>query len=843
MNKLNKSLVGIIVAIFYSGLSYGYEVSTHAALTREAYQRSMLKNTDLIQRIGLSSLQQDLGEIYFDINPGSGAIVARRNNPTEAGSKIGIKNYTLDRFNYANAHLKENIPTFISVPGWLMVGAIREDDLTFNISSDENPPQDDPQGSFDRVLNHFYDPSRGGAGLEGGYIFGGIAAPTWAIEGEGLPGKKNNHYSIKSAREAMFRAMTLRTVENSQLKTLPTPTIGTGVGKTIDFNSENTRKAYWATVFRALGDVSHDLQDMASPQHTRSDRHAGMGCVPNTEQCIGGNASFYEKYLEAKITNEKTFVLPRRLLPESEPVNTTSPPIDSSPPSYENYAIPRFNDFMSYYTGGIYSNSYIATGLANYSNMGFYSAGTNVGNADPHERPPKDATLLGKEELGRGHTKKIENMAKKIIEDEDAQMTLLTYPVIDNLQGTSKPDARLSTYSVFDQFLEEKGEKPVYTLNHYNYDEMIDLLLPRAVGYSAGLIDYFFRGRMEISPPKEGIYGLVDHANFAPPNAPTDPINGFKGFDKIKLKLKNTTEAVQTIDNKTYPQTMSDGFFVAVVKFYRNKKYTDDLDGELLQGSTEDDYLAQRSETEEIVVSKPVTLASPLAYGEEIELSFDFSEQELPINAWSPVRLSVAFRGKLGNEEDAVVIAEKPISSPLFITVGNERDHLVIGNACYTYEYLQDNDARREGLYSWLISNCQGARWPTFGIRETCKGGDAAPAFLYLGQSPNQVYIAWSGGDGLPVRGVGRIAFLMGDERVNLTAYGSAPFSRQFSYENKSDEIPYFQTHRGAKIYDGLLTGFYASTLFSIGVSTCHAYGSEPLPLDKYPQPVSSMNW
>jgi len=840
MIKWSKSLISITIAIFYSGLSYGYEVPTHAALTREAHQRSSLQDSDLLQRLGLSSFQQDFGHIYFDISPNSGVTFARKNNPIEPGSKTGALDYTLHRFNEANKRLEDAglpTPTFTSIPGWLMVGAIREDDVVYSSSEDKNPPQDDPQGAFQRVFNHFYDPFRDGSGMLGVYPATGVAATTWAIEGEGLPGLKNNHYSVRSAREAMFRATTLRTVDNGQLKTLPTPTAGVDTSKELGkFNSEDMRKAYWATVFRSLGDVVHTLQDMGQPQHTRGDNHAGMGCISGTEKCLAGHASFYEKYVDSKVRGENTFEVSKRFFVEGDPDNTISPPIKLSPPPYGNYPVPRFNSFISYYTGGISDDSYTATGLANYSNMGFYSAGTNLGNQLYHERPPRDANLLDKEELQGGQ---IENMAGIPLTDAEAKMTLLTHPVTDNLQGTSEPNVRLSTYSVFSQFMEAKGHEPVYTLNHYNYDAMADRLLPRAVAYSAGLIDYFFRGQMEISPPQEDIYAVVDHARFAPPNAATDPINGFKGFDKIKLNLKNTTENIQTNGNN-YPQTMSDGILVAVVKFYRNTKYTDDLEGELIQGSTEDDYLAQRSKIEEIVVSKPITLTSPLAYGEEVELSFDFSEQELPINAWSSIRLSVVFRGKLGDEEDAVVIAEKAISSPLFMTVANERDYLVIGTGCFTYEYFQNNDSMREAYYSWLIPDCQGARWPTFGIRETCKGGDATNMSFTLGQSPGNVFIAWNG---VPVRGTGRIAFLMGDEAVTITAYVGT-FGKRFTYENKSSETPYFQTLRGVKAYDGFSAGFFASYQYSTArISTCSSYTDVPLPLDTYPQPVSSSNW
>ncbi len=36
-----------------------------------------------------------------------------------------------------------------------------------------------------------------------------------------------------------------------------------------------------------------------------------------------------------------------------------------------------------------------------------------------------------------------------------------------------------------------------FSLNRFNYDEMHKKLIPRAVGYSTGMLDYFFRGKMD----------------------------------------------------------------------------------------------------------------------------------------------------------------------------------------------------------------------------------------------------------------------------------------------------------------------------------------------------------
>jgi len=46
-----------------------------------------------------------------------------------------------------------------------------------------------------------------------------------------------------------------------------------------------------------------------------------------------------------------------------------------------------------------------------------------------------------------------------------------------------------------------------------DYDAMADLLLPRAVAYSTGLINFFFRGQIEISLPQEGVFAVADHSS------------------------------------------------------------------------------------------------------------------------------------------------------------------------------------------------------------------------------------------------------------------------------------------------------------------------------------------
>jgi hypothetical protein len=707
MNK--KALFVLLIALLFPLTAFSYEVSTHAALTREAFNRPELQMSSILTRLGVSSYGGNLGDIYLDMSQ-NGTVTARLNNPGSGGI-TGDAGFTSKKFDDAKYWLSEpeKIALKIESPaGWMMVGSIREDDVAYSFFTGENPPQDDPSGNINRVFNHFYDPYHGKS-----LILGNKAAD-WAIDGKDLFGQQRNHFSIKDAREAMFRAATLRVLRGGRLEELSAPTAPDGSSLT----KENHRKAYWATVFKSLGHALHLLHDMAQPQHTRIDHHAGQTCAGSL--CLTGNNSFYENYLEARVAGKPSFVLPEyvyRNEPNPTPGEDGSILISPTEPSYGNYPLPRFNGYYNYYRSeGTRETSYSGTGLASYSNMNFYSAGTNVEircapddpqSANQFPKPPRCS-----EQLDADPKTEIEEILARNVVDasgqqiritpaiENAKLTLYNYPVVDNLNPATNTTARVTSYSVFNQFLESRGLGKAFSLNHYNYNAQADLLLPRAVSYSAGLIDYFFRGRLEITAPREGIYGLIDHGQFAPPNHEIDTLRGFRGFDKIKLNLKNTTPAVEGS-----PQHMEGGILVAVLKFYRNPHYTTNLDGELIEGSsTREQFLATRTKEEEIVVSKPIQLTS-LAFDEDIELSFDFSDAGLPVNAWPEVRLVVVYRGKLGDEEDAVIVSEKQISHPKYSSYANSYDIISMpGGVCYNTEQVKAN----EHLWDQLPSGCKG---------------------------------------------------------------------------------------------------------------------------------------
>ncbi len=456
---------------------------------------------------------------------------------------------------------------------------------------------------------------------------------------------RRNHFSVLDAREAMWRALTLRDAN------------GVGLIPATPLTNEDLRKIYWATAFRTVGDVIHTLQDMGNPQHSRNEGHATAG---------------YEEYIDARARQSEKFTIDNRtlLLLKGQLPDLI----------YEaSYPVPRFNRYSDYWSTRV--NSANIFGLSDYSNRGFFTLENNFGNTAIYTEP---SSVLA------NYT--VVPVFQSSYDDYNvygARFNHFVGPVEDKLTN-STDTVTMTTQSVFTGLSANGGAvvPPKYSLNAKNYDDRAALLIPRAVAYSAGLIDHFFRGQLEITPPDEGVYSLVDHFAFSGAGQPaTAPTTGFKGFKTIKLKLRNATpDIAPSGGGNTAPQIMPGGNLVAVLKFYRNTAYTDNLANEPTNSST---YTTTRSAAEEIVVSTRVKDANGNLLGAVIPVTttaqtfiFEF-DQELPINA-TDVKLQVVYRGVLGSEADAVVVETVDISEPSYFTYMNASDYIGIGSSVYT---------------------------------------------------------------------------------------------------------------------------------------------------------------
>ena len=334
---------------------------------------------------------------------------------------------------------------------WLIEGAIREDDykvLDLLEKAAGCPPPKNRPSQIKRPFNHFYDVQNGGRGLTVLGIIQGLPAPEWAL---GLQGRgadeEHNHFTVLDAREYQFKSFTAVTRKE---------------------RDENAAK-----LFRSLGQVLHLVQDMAQPQHTRNDAHAGCKYATG----ISGERSWYESYIDARAK-------------------------DATPPlNFSGYSPPSISQYRDLWTKG-------GKGLADFSSGNFFSAGTNLpsncaGLPAPLCRPDayftldREITLTGLDGIGMS-----------------AKVTLFLGTVHDGATNQDIPNVPLSSRSVLDAALQKINQPgQVFSLNRLNYDAMADLLVPRAVGYSAGLLDYFFRGTLsfevKVGTGQDSQMGLV----------------------------------------------------------------------------------------------------------------------------------------------------------------------------------------------------------------------------------------------------------------------------------------------------------------------------------------------
>jgi hypothetical protein len=504
----------------------------------------------------------------------------------------------------------------------------------------------------ERSLNHFFDPAHGGRALTIG-IFSWQTSPDWALQDNVNNRDAMQKYSYWQARQYFYAALT----------------------KTGLSSAKGGRDELWGQTFQTLGQIIHHLQDMAQPQHVRNDAHYdGLSGVFGPAFNIGvRHPSRFEKY--------SAFGGGRARIDST--LNTTR--IDAAFPTYRQ-TLGKPRDFWI-------SNE---AGIAEYTNTNFLSQRTNfvadaagVGYANPSfPRPvPASATELSVTEVfAPGQVPAVVRQFCNNVGLDQCKMTFWSSIVSDMLANTSTVNTRASTESAFDEDLNgliinydnETGiiqTGRLFSLNRLNFDAAYPFLIPKAVSYSAGLINYFFRGQMEINLPSAGVYSVVDHA--------TESCADNCGFRKVKLKLKNKTEG----------EAMTSGSLVAVVKFRRNTCYRPDLSSEFIPFSC-------RSSEEEIAVSDDIQIAA-LNPAEELELEFTFGTV-IPINA-TDVFLQVVFRGTLGSEQGAVAVTTKDISEPTFITTYNDTDYVAIGVSCYKAGDVAVNDS----LWKQLSKTCQ----------------------------------------------------------------------------------------------------------------------------------------
>ncbi len=435
-----------------------YEIETHASVTKQTIPRTVLTDNNFLQALGLDKYNNDFGLIYFDYYDSITGEIQKR--ITKSFEKDIIKGKLDEATN--------------SLKGWFMRGAIREDDCwapfvcTF--------VWDDPVNA-NRPLNHFFDPYSNTA-------LSSLVetAPNWAlgtkdafkspltpIGDDDFNYTKYNHFTIFDAQIAMSRALSSQYLNN------------TGTVVKLDASQ---RKAYWATTFRTLGNIVHLIQDMGQPQHTRNDSHSKINTL---EQQV------YEKFINARALDDDYECIYGEII-EKDKLSPLSFKLNNGI-DYPNPNFKKYSDFFSTLPGGAGQDG---QGLADYSNREFFTAGTNKG--DKEYPSPNNKTL----------TDTKVKFTSSCVTEFAADFTIYEGTVEDQNDISKNAVVSLTSRSVWDLndlniwgIDDPRNTLPKFSLTQQNYNQMADSLIPRAVAYSAGLINHFFRGRLDVTKSEQ----------------------------------------------------------------------------------------------------------------------------------------------------------------------------------------------------------------------------------------------------------------------------------------------------------------------------------------------------
>ena len=344
---------------------------------------------------------------------------------------------------------------------------------------------------------------------------------------------------------------------------------------------QGNRSTNFDNMFRSLGQVIHLVQDLASPAHVRNDLHLFF---------FGLERDLYELYSASRY----------------------------NPPWGTGYPTVELGSFSAFWNS--------SQGLAVFTNRNFISQGTNLDDRDIdgqlfYNLPQINGVVtLTKEVINQfGNTVEVQvDCGRNVIQDT------YTGEVITN-------DC-LTAYSVFNFEAQEILGKSVYSINDFTMESAANILIRRAVGYSAGLLDYFFRGQLHVMllvPSTDVLSMSFGNANDTGPD-----------IDSIALFVQNRTMLngqIEAIGNGT----------LTLMYRYQNSS------GSTIYGTA----------GSVVVPGIPHVLDAS-------SFSILFSlPQPIPRTA-SDLTYYLTFRGQLGNEADAVI--GKAIKAPMLHSVSPE---------------------------------------------------------------------------------------------------------------------------------------------------------------------------
>ncbi|GAB6908967.1 hypothetical protein JCM12296A_48070 [Desulfosarcina cetonica] len=351
-------------------------------------------------------------------------------------------------------------------------------------------------------------------------------------------------------------------------------------------------------MFRSLGQLMHLVSDAAVPAHVRNDPHPPFLLDSDPyEKWVEENQEFIEA-----IPKEKNFTVDPSIF--NMAVSDTSAPSPISALWDHNEYLPNGSNLPD--------GSNRTIGLAEYTNANFWTEDTD----DNYPHPQMEETNYDGDVW----------LHAEEIDAEDGKIDHRIY--FSKTLGDPVTHFVAAAYYYYQLYMQNAPEVTyAFLLDERCHQDYAEKLIPRAIGYSTALLDYFFRGRLEVS---------------------ACPYFQDNVLSWMKLNLTNTTET---------EDAMLDGDFSLVFKY---TPINGNPDG-----------------SEDIIVhSKQNVHCDQLLFNESMDVYFQAS-QTIPIECWDSVTCTLVFQGTLGAENDAIV---GKVFHPGKILFNEEWDKGITGN-------------------------------------------------------------------------------------------------------------------------------------------------------------------
>lgn len=449
-----------------------------------------------------------------------------------------------------------------------------------------------------RSLNHFHNPTKPveQAGLND--LFSGMSSILWAQNRTAQSGKTGGDWSWQMVRDHQYNYLTS--------------------------TSKADEDANLARLLKGLGYQMHLIQDMSQPNHVRNDTHIADGSGKKTKNGFEIWAKKNPNRVNALLSmNDAQQIIGSVSVDLSKTFAnyTTMAPVARLSDTRDNLQI---NTSVTPNIPYITPSVSFSQGLAEYTNANFFSEDTffaaeRYSVSDKHYFP---------------YPQKAETDLQKFINKElptipifDINKTYQTFAISKKttsgevLNCLVKPD--WNTADIYRIAGEGEFFYGSFIQDEVCFEEQAGKLLPRAVGYSKAMLDYFFRGELTVTVPTD-----------TPPTS-----------SRIRLKVRNSTSS---------GELMTDGSIDLMVIYRQYKKDSPAASGNLIPDG---DYQFRKYTLSGCPEDNPRCKSIDTV---DNLFDFDLSGNPLPPLA-RDISLVVVYRGKLGTEPDSVVFEELPL--------------------------------------------------------------------------------------------------------------------------------------------------------------------------------------